>query len=125
MVRARELPLGEAPAVHSAVERLALRAGIAKPRLYLMPDGHPRALSAGRGPHSAAIAVSAGLLSLLEPAELDGVLAHEISHLRRRDVLAQTTAVLIAGTLVELSRIGGFLQRALLFVLGPLAGSFT
>jgi heat shock protein HtpX len=124
-VGARELPVGESPALHSAVEGLALRAGIAKPKLYLMPDGHPRALSAGRGPHSAAIAVSAGLLSLLEPAELDGVLAHEISHLRRRDVLVQTTAVLIAGTLVELSRIGGFLQRGLLFVLGPLAGAFV
>jgi heat shock protein HtpX len=124
-VGARELPLGEAPALHSAVERLSVRARIAKPKLYLMADGHPRALSAGRGPHSAGIAVSTGLLSLLEPAELEGVLAHEIAHLRHRDVLVQTTVVLVAGTLVELSRIGGFLQRALLFVLGPIAGAFV
>jgi heat shock protein HtpX len=124
-VGARELSVGEAPALHSAVERLSLRARVAKPKLYLMSDGHPRALSAGRGPHSAGIAVSTGLLSLLEPAELEGVLAHEIAHLRQRDVLVQTTVVLVAGTLVELSRIGGFLQRALLFVLGPIAGAFV
>jgi heat shock protein HtpX len=125
MVGARELPVGQAPALHSTVERLSLRARIAKPKLYVMADGHPRALSAGRGPHSAGIAVSAGLLSLLEPAELEGVLSHEIAHLRHRDVLVQTTVVLVAATLVELSGIGGFLQRALLFVLGPIAGAFV
>lgn len=125
MIGARELPLGEAPALHSALERLAARAGIAKPRLYLLPDGFPRALSAGRGPHSAAIAVSTGALAALHREELDGVLAHEIAHLRHRDVLTQSAAVLIAATLVELSRIGGFLQRALLFALGPIASAFV
>jgi heat shock protein HtpX len=122
---ARELPPGEAPALHSALERLAVRAGIAKPRLYLIDSGHPHALSAGRGPHNAGIAVTAGLLSLLDPAELDGVLAHEVAHLRHRDVLIQTTVVLVASWVVELSRIGGFLQRGLLFVLGPVAAAFV
>ena len=125
MVRAREVPAGEAPTLHSALERLAVRAGIAKPRVYLIDSGHPHALSAGRGPHSAGIAVTAGLLTLLDPAELEGVLAHEVAHLRHRDVLLQTGVVLIASGIVELSRVGGFLQRALLFVLGPVAAAFV
>src|SRR5918912_2412417 len=82
MVGARELPLGEAPVVHSTVERLAAVAGVMKPRLYLIPDGHPRALAAGRGPSASALAVSAGLLSALTPAQLEGVLAHELAHVR-------------------------------------------
>jgi heat shock protein HtpX len=125
MVGARELPKGEAPAVHSAVERLAAKAGVAPPRLYLMADGHPRALAAGRGPRGAAIAVSSGLLAALPPAELEGVLAHELAHLRSRDVLVQTVAVLSATVLIELSRIGGWLTRTLLFVFGPIAAALV
>src|SRR5919198_806068 len=72
LVRARELPRGEAPGLHSTVEALAARAGVAKPRLSLIPDGLPRACAAGRGPRSSTIAVSAGLLQALPPAELEG-----------------------------------------------------
>jgi heat shock protein HtpX len=125
MVDARELLPGEAPALHSLVERLALRARVVKPRLYVIPDGLPRALSAGRGVTGSALAVSTGLLALPAPAELEGVVAHEIAHIRNRDVLVQTTAVVLAASLVELSRIGGFLSRALLYVLGPVAASFV
>lgn len=125
MVGARELVPGEAPAVHATVERLAARAGVAKPRLYLIPDGFPRALSAGRGARSSALAVSRGLLGIPAPAELEGVLAHEIAHVRNRDVVVQTTAVVLAASLVELSRVGGWLTRALLYVLGPVAASFV
>jgi heat shock protein HtpX len=125
MVGARELPLGEAPGLHATVARLARAAGLPKPRLYLLPDGHPRALSAGRGPRGAAITVSRGLLGAAPPAELEGLLAHELSHIRNRDVLVQTTAVVIAGALIELSRIGGWFQRALLFVLGPVAAALV
>jgi heat shock protein HtpX len=125
MTGARELPVGRSPALHSTVERLAAVAGVAKPKLYLLPDGHPRAYAVGRGPASATIAVSEGLLTALPPAELEGVLAHELAHVRARDVLTQTTAVVLATTLVELSRIGGFLERALLFVLGPVASAFV
>src|SRR6266545_669876 len=74
MVGARELPIAEAPIVHSTIERLALLAGVPKPRVYVLPDPHPRALSAGRGARGASIAVSHGLLALLTPAELEGVL---------------------------------------------------
>jgi heat shock protein HtpX len=125
MVGARELPLGEAPAVHAGVAALAGLAGLPKPRLYLLPDGFPRALTAGRGPRGGAIAVSSGLLAAAPPAELEGVLAHELAHIRNRDVLVQTAAVVVAAALIETSRVGGWLQRTLLFVLGPFAAAIV
>ena len=125
MLGARELALAEAPAVHSTVERLASLARVPKPKLYALPDGYPRALSVGRGPGGAALAVSPSLVSAAPPDELEGVLAHELAHVASRDVLTQTIAVVVASTLIELSRIGGWLERALLFVLGPLASAFV
>ena len=125
MVGARELPVGEAPAVHASVAALAGLAGVPKPRLYVLPDGLPRALAAGRGPRGGVIAVSRGLLAATPPAELEGVLAHELAHIRNRDVLVQTAAVVVAAALIETSRVGGWLQRSLLFVLGPLAAAIV
>ena len=125
MVGARELVTGEHPLLHSVIERLATAAGVSKPKLYVIPDGFPRALSAGRGPGSSTVVVSTGLLQALPPEELEGVVAHEIAHARRRDVLVQVTAVVIAVSLVEASRVGGWLQRTLLFVLGPVAAAFV
>jgi heat shock protein HtpX len=123
MTRARELPIAEAPLLHSTVERLAARAGVLKPRVYLIPNGMPLALATGRGPTYSALAVSSGLLSACPPAELDGVLAHEIAHVKHRDVALQTAVVVLAASMIELSRIGGWLERALLFVLGPTAAA--
>jgi heat shock protein HtpX len=125
MVGAKELPLAEAPLVHSTLARLAAQAKVVKPKLYVMRDGHPRSLAAGRGLRGSAIAVSRGLLAAAPPAELEGVLAHELAHVRRRDVVTQEAAVWIASALVELTRIGGFLQRALMFVIGPLAAALV
>ena len=122
---ARELTLAEAPRLHSAVERLALAAGVERPKLFLLPDGHPRALSVGRGASGAGVALSQGLVNVATPAELEGVLAHELAHVRHRDVVVQTPVVVVAGWLVEASRVGGFLERALLFVLGPVAASLV
>jgi heat shock protein HtpX len=126
MVGARELLAGEAPALHASVDGLALRAGIVRPRLYLLPDSYPRALSAGRGAGGGTgVAVSLGLLGVASPAELEGIVAHELAHIRHRDVLVQTIAVVVAAAIVEASRVGGFLQRALLFVFGPIAAAFV
>jgi heat shock protein HtpX len=125
LVGARELPIGAAPGLHSTIERLAARAGVAKPRLYLMDDGLPRALATGRGPRGSALAVSAGLLTAASPAELEAVLAHELAHVRHRDVVVQTSVAVLAATLLELSRIGGWFQRVLLWFLGPLASAFV
>lgn len=122
---ARELTLAEAPLLHSTVERLAIAARVERPKLYLLPDGHPRALSVGRGASSSGLALSQGLITMATPAELEGVIAHELAHARHRDVTVQTPVVLLAGWLVEASRIGGFLERALLFVLGPVAASLV
>jgi heat shock protein HtpX len=123
MVRAREVPIAEAPLLHSTVERLAARAGVVKPRLYLIPDGLPLALATGRGPTYSAIALSSGLVSACPPAELEGVIAHELAHVKHHDVALQTAVVVLAASLIELSRVGGFLQRSLLFVLGPVAAA--
>jgi heat shock protein HtpX len=124
MVGARELLVAESPGLHSTVERLSARAGVVKPRVYVVVDAFPRALAAGRGPRGgSAIVLSSGLIAVATPAELEGVIAHELAHLAHRDVLVQTAAVLVAATLVEASRIGGFLSRALLFVLGPVAAA--
>jgi heat shock protein HtpX len=124
MVGARELPAGEAPALHAAASSLAALATLPKPRLYVLEDGLPRAFAVGRGQRGG-IAVSRGLLAAAPPAELEGVLAHELAHIRNRDVLVQQAAVIVAAALVELSRMGGWLQRALLFVLGPLAAAIV
>ena len=102
MLGARELQLAQAPGLHSTVGRLAARAGVPMPKLQLIPDGHPRAFSVGRGPGGATIAVSSGLVAALPPAELEGVVAHELAHIRSRDVLTQQTAVVLASTLIEL-----------------------
>jgi heat shock protein HtpX len=125
MVGARELAAAEAPVFQATVERLAARVGVARPRLYLLTDAHPRAFAAGRGPHGSSLAVSAGLLGAAQPAELEGIVAHELVHIRNRDVLVQTTVSVLAGFLIETSRLGGWLQRALLFLLAPIAAAFT
>jgi len=125
MLRARELSARDAPELHSIVERLAVRAGVAKPKLYLIEKGPPLALAAGRGANSSAIVATEALVRLPVPAEVEAVLAHEFAHIVRRDVIVQTIAVVISTAIVETSRIGGFLEKSLLFVLGPVASAFV
>jgi len=122
---ARELTLAEATLLHTTVERLAARARIGRPRLYLLSSGHPHALSVGRGVSSSAVGLSHGLIAALPPAELEGVIAHELAKIRHRDVVVQTPVVVLAGWLVEASRIGGWLEHVLLFVLAPVAASIV
>jgi heat shock protein HtpX len=126
MLGARELLQGEAPALHSTLERLAVTAGVIKPKLYVLGDSYPRALAAGRGAGGGSgVAISVGLMGVASPAEVEGILAHELAHLRHRDVLLQTVSVVVASAIVEASRVGGALQRALLFVLAPVAAAFV
>jgi heat shock protein HtpX len=124
MLGARPYALAEDPLLASTVERLSAAIDVVPPKLYLIADGFPRAFSAGRGRRGSALAVSTGLLGALPPAELEGVLAHELAHVRTRDVLVQTFAVTVGVTLVELSSIGGWLERTLLFVLAPVSSAF-
>ncbi len=125
MLGAREFALAEDPRLRSTVDTLSAKLGVLPPKLYLIVDGFPRVFVAGRGPRGSALAVSTGLLLALPPAELEGVVAHELAHVRSRDVLVQTFATMLAVALIELSRIGGFLERTLLAVLGPTAAAFV
>jgi heat shock protein HtpX len=122
---ARELTLAEGALLHTTVERLAAQAGVTRPRLFLLPDGHPRAFAVGRGAGASALALSQGLVTALPPAELEGVLAHELAKIKHRDVVVQTPVVVLTGWILEASRIGGWLERALLFVLAPIAASLV
>jgi heat shock protein HtpX len=125
MLRARELQSRDAPDFHVLVEKLSLRAGIAKPRVYVIEKGPPLALSTGRGVNSSAIVATEALVRLPAPVEVEAVIAHEVAHIVRRDMIVQTTAVVIGTVVVETSRIGGFLERSLLFVLGPVASAIV
>jgi heat shock protein HtpX len=123
MLRARELPATEAPDLHALVERLSLRAEVVKPRMYVVSKGPPLALTIGRSATSSAVVVTEALVLLPAPAEVEGVIAHELAHVARRDAIVQTTAVVLATAIVETSRIGGWFERSLLFVLGPIAAA--
>lgn len=125
ILQARELTQTEAPPLFAAAERIAARANMPRPRLYLIRDGHPRALSAGRGGRGHSFVVTTGLLGVAQPAELEGLIAHEVAHAARRDLLVQTIAAVVGSTLLEISRAGGWFQRALLFVLGPFASAIV
>jgi len=125
MLGARQFALAEDPLLRSTVDRLAARIGVSPPKIQLLDDGFPRAFAVGRSPRSATLAVSTGLLAALTPDELEAVLAHELAHVRTRDVLTQTQVVLLATTLLELTRVGGFLSRFLVAVLAPVGAAFT
>ncbi|RMH81295.1 MAG: zinc metalloprotease HtpX [Acidobacteria bacterium] len=99
MYGAREIDYEEAPRLHRMVEELAQRAGMPKPKVYLIPMEQPNAFATGRGPSKGAVAVTAGILNLLDEEELKGVLAHEIGHIKNRDVLVATMAATIAGAI--------------------------
>jgi heat shock protein HtpX len=125
MLGARPFALAEYPALRLTVDRVASRLGIPSPKISLLDDGFPRSFVVGRGPRSSTLAVSTGLLGALPPDELEALVAHELAHVRSRDVLTQTFAVLLAATLMETSRIGGWLSRTLLYLLAPVASAFV
>ena len=92
-----------APRLYAIVHRLATRAGIPMPRVYMVPSETPNAFATGRSPQHAVVAVTEGIMRILDEEELEGVLAHELSHVKNRDVLISTIAATLAGAITYLA----------------------
>ncbi|MCK4426625.1 MAG: zinc metalloprotease HtpX, partial [Deltaproteobacteria bacterium] len=118
MSGAREVSEAETPQLHSIVAGLAQKAGIPKPKVYLIAQQTPNAFATGRNPDHAAVAVTEGILRLLNREELEGVLAHEFAHIRNRDILISSIAAVIAGAITYIATMA---QWAMLF--GGFGGS--
>ncbi|MCE5239183.1 zinc metalloprotease HtpX [bacterium] len=113
MYRAQPVDEASAPGLYRIVSGLVARAGLPMPKLYLIPDPSPNAFATGRDPQHAAVAVTAGIMRLLTEEELAGVVAHELSHVRNRDILISAMAATLAGALMVLVRI--FAWSAMIF----------
>ncbi len=103
MYHAREVTEGEAPELYNMVRNLALRAQLPLPRIYIIPEDTPNAFATGRNEHHAVVAVTEGLLRILKKDELEGVLAHELTHIKNRDILIGSIAATMAGAIVMLA----------------------
>ena len=102
MARAKPLEESEAPRLFEVVRELTTRAGLPMPRLYMIPQDQPNAFATGRSPRRAAVAVTRGITRLLSPDEFRGVLAHELAHVRNRDILITSVAATIGGAITYL-----------------------
>jgi heat shock protein HtpX len=103
MYGAKEVGPEDAPSLHRIVQELALRAQMPMPKLYVIPEETPNAFATGRNERNAAVAVTQGILRILDEAELRGVLAHELSHVKNRDILVGTIAATMAGAISMLA----------------------
>jgi heat shock protein HtpX len=103
MYRARELQASDNPALFRLTEDLTARAGLPMPKLYVIDEPQPNAFATGRNPANAAVAVTSGILKLLSHEELQGVIAHELSHIKNRDILIGTVAATAAGAITMLA----------------------
>ncbi len=141
MYGAQEVSEAEAPEFHSLVRRLAQRAGLPMPRVYIIPTETPNAFATGRNPDHAAVAATEGILRILTTDELEGVIGHELGHVRHRDILISTVAATLAGAIMMLARMaqwaalfgggrsseddeggaGGMIGLVLLAIMAPLA----
>lgn len=140
MYRAREVGLNEAPELYHTVQNLVLRAQLPMPRLYVMPSESPNAFATGRNPQHAVVAVTEGLLKIMNREEIEGVLAHELSHVKNRDILISSIAATLAGVIMMLAHMarwaaffgvgrserdeengGGVLGLILMSILAPIA----
>jgi heat shock protein HtpX len=108
--RARPAPVEEFARYHNIVEGLCIASGLPKPRLYVVDDPAPNAFATGRNPRNAAVAVTTGLLEKMNRIELEGVLAHELSHVKNYDILVSTLAVTMVGVVALLADLGIRLQ---------------
>jgi heat shock protein HtpX len=134
MYRAQPVSREELPRVYEIVERLTARAHIPMPKIYVLPTESPNAFATGRNPSHASVAVTQGILGLLNDDELEGVLAHELGHVRDRDILTSSIAATLAGAITMLSRMafffgggsrrdreGGGAGALLMLILAPIA----
>ncbi|MBK9327256.1 MAG: zinc metalloprotease HtpX [Hydrogenophilales bacterium] len=108
MYRAREAGPDDAPEFHGIVAELAGRAGLPMPRVYLIDEAQPNAFATGRDPEHAAVAATTGILRLLNTRELRGVMAHELAHVKNRDILTSTISATLAGAISSLAQFGMF-----------------
>jgi len=108
MYRAQPLERSQAPGLFDTVARLAGRAGLPMPQVYLIPENSPNAFATGRNPAHAVVAVTQGLLNLMNQDELEGVLAHELGHIKNRDILISTIAATLAGAIMWIATIARF-----------------
>ncbi len=133
MYRGREVGPAEAPELYAMVDRLRQRAGLPMPKVYLVPSAQPNAFATGRNPEHAAVAFTEGILRALPADELEGVTAHELAHIKHRDILTSTIAATVASAITILARFaifvpaggrdnnGGGLQALLMLILAPIA----
>jgi len=142
MYRAQPVTREQLPRVYNVVERLTGRIGLPMPKIYVIPSESPNAFATGRNPAHASVAVTQGILNLLDDEELEGVLAHELGHVRNRDILISSIAATIAGAIIWAARMafyaemfgglgggtggdgrrrGGALSGILMLVLAPVA----
>lgn len=106
--RAQQVSEAEAPELHAMVRNLATRAGLPMPKVYIIPSASPNAFATGRNPSHAAVAVTQGIMQLLSRQELEGVIAHELGHVRNRDILIGSIVATLAGAITMLARMASF-----------------
>ncbi|MEL6705471.1 MAG: zinc metalloprotease HtpX [Bacteroidota bacterium] len=132
MYKGREVTRDEAPELYDMVDRLRQRADLPMPKVYITPSDQPNAFATGRNPANAAVAVTNGIVRMLTKEELEGVIAHELAHIKNRDILTSTIAATVASAITLLARFaifipvgrdnnGGGLQALLMLILAPIA----
>src|SRR5450755_968124 len=108
MYRAQPVTREDLPRVYNIVERLAQKVSLPMPKIYVIPTDSPNAFATGRNPNHASVAVTQGILGLLTDDELEGVLAHELGHVRNRDILISSIAATLAGAITYLAHVAGY-----------------
>src|SRR5205807_9467055 len=106
MYRAQPASREDLPRVYAVVERLSQKMGIPMPKIYVIPTDSPNAFATGRNPQHASVAATQGILDLLNDDEMEGVLAHELGHVRNRDILISSIAATLAGAITFVARMG-------------------
>jgi heat shock protein HtpX len=108
MYHAQPATRAELPRAYEVVERLTAKQGLPMPKIYILPTESPNAFATGRNPQHASVAVTHGILQLLDDEELEGVLAHELGHVKNRDILTSSIAATLAGAITMIARMGYF-----------------